>query len=372
MVIDRDFWRGRRVLLTGHTGFKGAWMSLLLASLGAKVHGFALAPEQPSLFASCGVHADVVHRIGDIRDLEAVQRTVTETQPEIVIHMAAQSLVQQSYAEPVETYATNVMGTVNVLEAIRRVPAVRAALIVTSDKCYENDGRASGYCENDAFGGGDPYSSSKGCAEIVASAYRRSFFAKADACRIASARAGNVIGGGDWARDRLVPDAMQAFSAGVPLRIRNAHAVRPWQHVLNPIAGYLRLAECLCEDGEAFAGGWNLGPSDSDNLSVGTLVERLAAHWGSDARWEIDASQQWHAEAPELRLDSTKSRSLLGWLPLVDIETGLALTVDWYLAWHGGADMRALTLEQVEGALGGSSRCAALSVGRLEIRQAGR
>ena len=298
MVIDRDFWRGRRVLLTGHTGFKGAWMSLLLGRLGAAVHGFALAPEEPSLFASCGVEQDALHRIGDVRDLDAVERAMIEARPEIVIHMAAQSLVQRSYAEPVATYATNIMGTVNVLEAIRRVPTVRAAVIVTSDKCYENHGWERGYREADAFGGSDPYSSSKGCAEIVAAAYRRSFFAQADACRIATARAGNVIGGGDWARDRLVPDAMRAFGAGAPLRVRNPRAVRPWQHVLNPTVGYLRLAQCLFESGGDFIGGWNFGPSDADSLAVGAVVERLVTRWGSGARWEVDDSNQWSPRVP--------------------------------------------------------------------------
>jgi CDP-glucose 4,6-dehydratase len=361
MVIDREFWRGRRVLLTGHTGFKGAWMSMLLGSLGARVQGFALAPEEPSLFTSCTVDADVAHRIGDVRDLDAVQWAVSEGEPEIVIHMAAQSLVQRSYAEPVVTYVTNVMGTVNVLEAIRCAPTVRAALIVTSDKCYENHGSERGYRETDAFGGSDPYSSSKGCAEIVTTAYRRSFFANANACRVATARAGNVIGGGDWARDRLVPDAMRAFSSGTPLRVRNPRAVRPWQHVLNPTFGYLGLAQRLCEDGDAFAAGWNFGPGDSDSLSVGSVVERLVTRWGSDARWETEASPQWHPEAPQLRLDSTKSLSLLGWAPLLDIETALTLTVEWYRACRDGADMRAFTLEQIDRALHGSSRSPARS-----------
>jgi CDP-glucose 4,6-dehydratase len=362
MVIDWDFWRGRRVLLTGHTGFKGAWMSLLLGRLGAEVQGFALAPEEPSLFAACGVDVDVAHRIGDVRDLDAVQRVVSEAKPEIVIHMAAQSLVQRSYAEPVATYATNVMGTVNLLEAIRGAPDVRAAVIVTSDKCYENRGWERGYTETDAFGGSDPYSSSKGCAEIVTAAWRRSFFAGNGACHVATARAGNVIGGGDWARDRLVPDAMRAFAAGAPLRVRNPRAVRPWQHVMSPTTGYLRLAQRLFEDGDACAGGWNFGPGDGDSLPVETIVGRLVAHWGGGAHWEVDPSAQWHPEAPALRLDSTKSQRLLGWTPLIDVDAALALTVEWYRAWHDGADMRALTLGQIAQATAGRSHAAALAL----------
>jgi CDP-glucose 4,6-dehydratase len=348
MVIDRAFWRGRHVLLTGHTGFKGAWMSMLLGSLGAKVHGFALPPEEPSLFASCGVEADVVHHIGDVRDLDAVERALRAAAPEIVIHMAAQSLVQRSYAEPVATYATNVMGTVNVLEATRKATGVRAALIVTSDKCYENRGWERGYREADAFGGHDPYSSSKGCAEIVAAAYRRSFFAANDTCRVATVRAGNVIGGGDWARDRLVPDAMRAFGAGVPLSVRNPNSVRPWQHVLDPVLGYLRLAERLAGDEAAFADGWNFGPDAADSLPVSAVVDQLAKRWGESARWEHDTSGQWHPEAPQLRLDCTKARVDLGWTPQLGIDAALTLTVDWYRARHDGADMRAFTLDQID------------------------
>jgi CDP-glucose 4,6-dehydratase len=351
MVIDRDFWRGRRVLLTGHTGFKGAWMSMLLGRLGAEVYGFALPPEEPSLFLSCGVERDVRHRIGDVRDLALVQRAMVDTQPEIVIHMAAQALVQRSYAEPVATYATNVMGTVNVLEAIRQTGGVRAALIVTSDKCYENRGWERGYRETDAFGGSDPYSSSKGCAEIVAAAYRRSFFAHADGCHIASVRAGNVIGGGDWARDRLVPDAMRAFSAGAPLRIRNPNSVRPWQHVLDPVLGYLHLAARLVDGGAALADGWNFGPASADSLPVRTVVDQLAKRWGDGARWELDSSGQWHPEQPQLRLDCTKARTELGWTPLLGIDAALQLTVEWYRAARAGADLRSTTIAQIEDAI---------------------
>jgi CDP-glucose 4,6-dehydratase len=348
MVIDRDFWRGRRVLLTGHTGFKGAWMSLLLARLGAEVHGYALPPEEPSLFAACGVAADMHHRIGDVRDLDAVRRAMSDARPEVVVHMAAQSLVQRSYAEPVATFATNVMGTVNVLEAVRHTPGVRAAVIVTSDKCYENRESERGFRETDPFGGRDPYSSSKGCAEIVAAAYRSSFFSGPDDCGVATARAGNVIGGGDWARDRLVPDAMRAFASGAPLRVRNPRAIRPWQHVLDPVIAYLRLAQRLVEQGAEFAEGWNFGPNTSSDLPVSAVVERLAARWGDDARWEIDTAQHWHEEATYLKLDCAKASSRLGWTPLLGIDEALRLSIEWYRACHDRSDLRALTLRQIE------------------------
>jgi CDP-glucose 4,6-dehydratase len=348
MVMDPAFWRGRRVLLTGHTGFKGAWMSLLLARLGAEVHGYALAPDAPCLFEACGIAADVHHRVGDVRDPDSLRGAMTDASPQIVIHMAAQSLVQRSYAEPVETFATNVMGTVNVLEAIRRNAGVRAAVVVTSDKCYEIHDPQRGYRESDPFGGRDPYSGSKGCAEIVTASYRRSFFARPDDCRVASVRAGNVIGGGDWARDRLVPDAIRAFTAGIPLRVRNPQAIRPWQHVLDPILGYLGLAQRLVEDGAAFAEGWNFGPGANSELPVSAVAEQLAARWGDGATWEIDAAQHWHGEASYLRLDCEKARTRLGWTPILDFDEALMLTTEWYRAGHDGADLRALTLRQIE------------------------
>jgi CDP-glucose 4,6-dehydratase len=345
MVIDSRFWRGRRVFLTGHTGFKGAWMSLLLGRLGAEVYGYALAPEEPSLFQACGIESDVRHLIADVRDANAVQRALAAAQPEIVIHMAAQSLVQHSFVEPAATFATNAMGTVNVLEAIRHVPRVRAALIVTSDKCYDNREVARRYTETDPLGGNDPYSASKGCAELIATAYRKSFFSASDKCAVASARAGNAIGGGDWARDRLVPDAMRAFSAGKTLLVRNPNAVRPWQHVLDPILAYLLLAERLVERGSEFAEAWNFGP-DFD-LPVSVIADRLAAGWGKEAVWKRDTAAH-PPEANYLQLDCSKAKTRLGWKPLIDIENALATTVDWYRACRDGRDMRLVTIKQIE------------------------
>ena len=283
-MIDPGFWRDRRVFLTGHTGFKGAWTSLLLRRMGAEVYGFALAPEdKTTLFEIAGVAADVRHSLGDVRDLAALRNAIESAAPSIVIHMAAQSLVRLSYAEPVKTYATNVMGTVNLLEASRCVRGLEAVIIVTSDKCYENTSSLSGYRETDRMGGHDPYSSSKGCAELVTDAYRRSFFAHPGAPALASGRAGNVIGGGDWARDRLVPDAIRAFIEHKPLIVRNPEQVRPWQHVLDPIVAYLLLAERLVRDGTSVAEGWNFGPAAASEVPVSTIVDRLASLWGGGA-----------------------------------------------------------------------------------------
>jgi CDP-glucose 4,6-dehydratase len=346
LVIEAEFWRGRRIFLTGHTGFKGGWTSTLLSVMGARVFGLALPPEhRDGVFNASEVEKDVDHRLGDIRNLDCVFSAMQEARPEIVIHMAAQPLVRLSYAEPVETYATNVMGTVHVLEAIRRCPSVRAAVIVTSDKAYENDGRMQGYRETDPVGGHDPYSNSKGCAELVTASYRRSFFCRADDAAIASVRAGNVIGGGDWARDRLIPDAVRAFSSGETLRIRFPAAVRPWQHVFDPIVGYLRLAEHLVRHGQSYASGWNFGPAPDSHVPVRQVVERLAHHWGEPVSWAIDGGEQPH-EAGHLQLDCAKARDQLGWQPSVDFDEAIRLTVDWYRA--AGADRRATTLRQID------------------------
>lgn len=347
-MIDPEFWSGRRVFLTGHTGFKGAWMSLLLRRLGAEVHGYALPPEnERDLFVAAQVERDVRHTIGDVRDLAAVARALAASDAEIVIHMAAQSLVRRSYREPVDTYAINVMGTVNLLEAARHREAVRAVIVVTSDKCYENVGRPHGYREHDALGGHDPYSSSKGAAEIATASYRRSFFHADGAAAVASARAGNVIGGGDWASDRLVPDAMRAFIAGEPLRIRNPHAVRPWQHVFDPVLAYLEIAQRLVSDGHAFSEGWNIGPSAASEVPVSTIADLAVRFWGRGAAWLVDGGDHPH-EASYLKLDCEKARSRLGWRPLIELEEAVRLTVEWYRAAGDGADLRAVSLRQLD------------------------
>jgi CDP-glucose 4,6-dehydratase len=346
-VIDSRFWRGRRVFLTGHTGFKGAWAVLLLRSLGAEVCGFSLAPDNDrGLFVQAGVDHDVDHLIGDIRDLTKLQAAVSRAKPDVVILMAAQSLVRPSYEEPVDTFSTNVMGTVNLLEALRHVPPVAAVVIVTSDKCYENTASLADYRETDPMGGYDPYSSSKGCAEIVTAAYRRSFFQAKQETQVASARAGNVIGGGDWARDRLVPDLMRAFAAEKVALIRNPAAVRPWQHVMDPLIGYLVLAQRLTRDGRAFAEGWNFGPARMSAVPVSVLVEKLAGHWGAGARWEVNAGDHPH-EATYLGLDCSKAESQLGWRPRIDLDLALQLTVEWYRELERGTDMRGFTQRQI-------------------------
>ena len=348
MVIDPAFWAGRRVFLTGHTGFKGAWISLLLGRLCARVCGFALPPESDAhLFVAAQVIRDVDDTIGDVRDLAALQHALAASEPEIVIHLAAQSLVRRSYAEPVETYATNIIGTAHLLEAARRVPTLRAVIVVTSDKCYENFGYPHEYCETDALGGHDPYSASKGCAEIVTGSYRRSFFQSADTAAVASARAGNVIGGGDWARDRLVPDAIRAFAAGETLRVRNPNAIRPWQHVFDPILAYLRIAERLWANGTNFAESWNIGPSPEHEMPVSIIADGIARYWGGAADWIADAGEHPH-EAQFLKLDCSKAATRLGWQPLLGLEEALQLTVGWYRAAHDGVNIRELSLHQID------------------------
>lgn len=351
LEMTPEFWRGKRVLVTGHTGFKGSWLSLWLQSLGAAVTGYALAPPtNPSLFEAGRVAQGMTSLTGDITDLSALLKAMSNARPEIVIHMAAQSLVRLSYDQPVQTYATNVMGTVNVLEAIRQGGGVKAVVSVTTDKCYENREWAWGYRENEAMGGYDPYSSSKGCAELVTSAYRSSYF-NADAyarhgVAVASARAGNVIGGGDWALDRLIPDMVAAFEAGRPALIRNPHAVRPWQHVLEPLSAYLTLAERLYEYGPAFGEGWNFGPRDDDARPVEWIAERLTQQWGHGASWTTDGGQHPH-EAHYLKLDISKARSRLGWSPVLRLEAALDMIVDWSRQRQAGVDARTVTLEQI-------------------------
>lgn len=349
--MSAAFWRGKRVLLTGHTGFKGSWLSLWLQSLGAEVVGYALTPPTtPSLFEIADVAAGMTHVVGDIRDLAHLQAVFAEHQPEIVIHMAAQALVRHSYSAPVETYSTNVMGTVNVLEAVRHTPGVRAVVNVTSDKCYENREWVWGYREHEAMGGFDPYSNSKGCAELVASAYRSSFFNPEKypqhGVALASARAGNVIGGGDWADDRLIPDILRAISDGRPVHIRSPHAIRPWQHVLEPLSGYLLLAEKLYTEGMVHAEGWNFGPNDEDAKPVQWIVERLTATWGEGASWVLDGGEHPH-EAHYLKLDCSKAKMRLDWHPRWRLEQTLEKIVEWQRAWLDGNDMREVSLRQI-------------------------
>lgn len=349
--MNPGFWSGKRVLLTGHTGFKGSWLSLWLQGLGVELAGYALKPPtDPSLFVLARVGAGMRSTIGDVRDRTGLASMVADFRPEIVIHMAAQPLVRLSYHEPVETYATNVMGTVHLLDAVRQVGGVRAIVNVTSDKCYENREWVWGYRENEPMGGFDPYSNSKGCAELVTAAFRSSFFHPdryADhGVALASARAGNVIGGGDWASDRLVPDVMNAFMAGRPVDIRNPGAIRPWQHVLEPLHGYLLLAEKLWADGPAHAEGWNFGPQDADAQPVQWMVERLAQRWGETARWTRDQANHPH-EANYLKLDCSKARAVLGWKPYWDIGRTLDEIVSWYKAFAADEDMAAVTREQI-------------------------
>lgn len=345
LVVNPSFWKGKRVLLTGHTGFKGGWLSLWLQSMGAQVTGYALLPPtNPSLFEVANVVNGMTSIIGDIRDMDRLSKVFAEYKPEIVIHMAAQPLVRYSYAHPAETYEVNVMGTVNVLEAVRQTPSVRAVVNVTTDKCYENREWVWGYRENEAMGGYDPYSSSKGCAELVTSAYRRSFLEPAGIA-LASARAGNVIGGGDWAADRLIPDFLRAMDAGKALEIRSPQSTRPWQHALEPLAGYLLLAEKLFVKGMAFAEGWNFGPADEDARPVRWIVERLA-EMRKDVKWVCDEKPQPH-EAAYLKLDSSKARARLGWRPRWRLSIALQRTLEWHEAWRNGEDMRSVTLAQI-------------------------
>ncbi len=347
MSIHPDFWRGKRVLLTGHTGFKGGWLSLWLQTLRAEVAGLALdPPTDPNLFDSASIAQGMTSGIGDIRGLKTVVDAVNEFQPEIVFHMAAQPLVRLSYAEPVETYATNVMGTVHVLEAVRRSKSVRCVVNVTTDKCYENREWDWGYREGEPMGGFDPYSSSKGCSELVTAAYRRSFL-QSSGIALASARAGNVIGGGDWAADRLVPDILRAFERGQAVVIRNPGSTRPWQHVLEPLSGYLTLAEHLWQDAGAFAEGWNFGPEDSDAKPVQWIVERMVELWGEGAVWRLDAAKHPH-EANYLKLDISKARNRLAWRPRWDLETALSRIISWHRAWIGKQDMREVCVRQIE------------------------
>jgi CDP-glucose 4,6-dehydratase len=347
--MNPEFWKDKNVLITGHTGFKGSWLSLWLQNLGANVSGYALpAPTQPSLFEAANV-MDGMHSVeGDVRDLGGLQKMVGECRPDIIVHMAAQALVRYSYDNPVETYATNVMGTVNLLEATRHADSVRVVLNITSDKCYENREWVWAYRENEPMGGHDPYSSSKGCAELVTEAYRKSYFSSsAGKCALASARAGNVIGGGDWATDRLIPDIIRAFTRASTVVIRSPDAIRPWQHVLEPLNGYLTLVENLWEHGQEYVGGWNFGPGEQGAMPVEWIVTKMIEAWGEGASYVLDSQPQVH-EANYLKLDSSKARSLLGWAPKLELSEALQWLTEWYKVCEQGKDMREYTLSQIE------------------------
>ena len=350
-----DFWRGRKILLTGHTGFKGSWLALWLLSLGADVVGFSNGiPTKRSLFEDLGLAHDLVDLRGDIRDLETLAGAVKAEKPSVVLHLAAQPLVRLSYAEPVETYATNVMGTVNVLDAVRQAGGVDVALIVTSDKCYENREQMWGYRETDAMGGYDPYSSSKGCSEIVASAYARSYFDSESGTKVVSARAGNVFGGGDWALDRLVPDLIRGLQSDTPVRIRNPDAIRPWQHVLEPLSGYLLLCEEVAERPELKSQGWNFGPDAAGEVSVRELANEICTLWPRRDGW-IDVSSETHEhEAHYLTLDSTKARQMLGWRPRWTLGEALQATLEIYRAEETGNSLKTLAIGQIDRYVGAS------------------
>ena len=348
--VALNFWHKRRVLLTGHTGFKGGWLALWLQQLGAEVCGVALDPSSdPNLFSEAAVARGLRSEIADIRDLTRVKAIVKDHKPEIVFHLAAQPLVRASYEDPVGTYTTNVIGTVNMLEAVRACDTVRSVVVVTTDKCYENKEWVWPYRETDRLGGYDPYSNSKACAELVVCSYRNSYFPPADFAQhgvtIATARAGNVIGGGDWSKDRLIPDIMRAFADKQPVMIRNPHAVRPWQHVLEPLSGYLKLAQRLVKDGTEFGDAWNFGPYESDAKPVSWIVQQLAHEWGTNVQWQVDDRSQPH-EAQMLKLDCSKAAHRLNWRPALSLTEALRLTADWYRRRNNGEDSRSITIEQ--------------------------
>ncbi len=349
--MNQSFWQHKKVFITGHTGFKGSWLSLWLQSLDSQVSGFSIdPPTQPNLFELAKVANGMQSIYGDVRDLTQISRALQQTQPDIVIHMAAQPLVHYSYQYPVETYMTNIMGTVNLFEAVRNCDSIKVVLNVTSDKCYENKEWDWAYREDEAMGGYDPYSSSKGCAELITSAYRNSFFNlkefKSNGKAIATARAGNVIGGGDWNKNRLIPDIIRAFTHNEAVHIRNPNAIRPWQHVLEPLSGYLLLAEKLWHEPAKFSQAWNFGPYESDMQPVRYITDRLVQMWGNGAQWAHDQTHFNH-EAQTLKLDISKAKNKLNWFPHLSLEQALQQVVDWYKAWQQNNDMREITLEQI-------------------------
>jgi len=351
-MLNRFFWKERRVFITGHTGFKGSWLCLWLNALGADVTGYALdPPTQPSLFEQAGIACIVRSIRGDVRDFPRLYSVLAENRPQVIIHMAAQSVVRRGYEDPVDTYSTNVMGTVHLLEAVRQSGQTCVIVNVTSDKCYANRDSGPGYSEDESMGGHDPYSNSKGCAELVTSAYRDSFFPAASLDRhgvaIASARAGNAIGGGDWTRDQLIPDLIRAFVAGESCLIRNPSAIRPWQFVLEPLRGYLMLAEHLAKDGAHFGSAWNFGPADTDAAPVSCIADELARLWGENASWRRDDGMH-PREARFLKLDTSKANTVLGWHPVLPLKAALSWIVEWYRAFQTGADLLRFTRDQIE------------------------
>lgn len=346
--VNKSFWKEKKVFLTGHTGFKGSWLAIWLQSMGAIVKGYALdPPTKPALFFEANVSENMESIIGDIRDFKLLSKEMLAFNPDVLIHMAAQPLVRHSYLDPVETYSTNVMGTVNVLEAARSCKNLKSIVSVTTDKCYENKEWNWGYRENEPMGGYDPYSSSKGCAELVTSAYRRSFFNNSETAFVASARAGNVIGGGDWATDRLIPDILRAFEKQKPVVIRNPLSTRPWQHVLEPLSGYLVLAEKLYTNGKDFAEAWNFGPKDDDVKPVNWILNKMVSNWGKGASWELDNNDNPH-EAGFLKLDCSKSASQLNWFPKWNLETTLGLIVEWHQDWLEGKPVKECCLNEID------------------------
>jgi CDP-glucose 4,6-dehydratase len=340
------FWRSKRVIITGHTGFKGSWLSIWLQSMGADLCGIALAPPtNPALFVEARVAESMEHKTADVRDFEAINKIFEWFKPQIVLHMAAQPLVRLSYQEPVETYATNIMGTVHVLEASRRAKSIRAIVNVTTDKCYENREWVWGYREFEPMGGYDPYSSSKGCSELISSAYQKSFLDK-EGIGLATARAGNIIGGGDWAKDRLIPDVIKSLEKKEVVEIRNPNAIRPWQYVLEPLSGYLQLAEELFLNERDVTGAWNFGPNDEDAKSVKWVADHLSAKWGANSISKLQPGNQPH-EAHFLKLDISKAKQRLGWEPKWSLDTALDKTIDWQKSWVAHEDMRAKCISQI-------------------------
>lgn len=362
MTLFDNIYKGRKVFITGHTGFKGSWLCLLLNNLGADIYGYALEPPtNPSLYVEAKVDELIHSTIGDIRDFDLLLKTLEQVQPEIIIHMAAQPLVRESYKNPRETYEINVMGTVNLLDAARQIPSVKAIVNVTTDKCYENREWHWGYRENEPMGGYDPYSNSKGCSELITASFRNSFFNTKDfqkhGIALASARAGNVIGGGDWAEDRLIADFIRAISNGQEVEIRSPYAIRPWQHVLEPLTGYLTLAAALFTKGTSYASGWNFGPDDKDAVNVEWITKTICRMWGNNASYKVDTNPQPH-EANYLKLDCSKAKAELSWYPRWNIEKTLQSIVDWNKAYLAGENMRIKTREQINNYF--STRCETL------------